>query len=273
MEISRIWAVYFSPAGSTKQVVLTIAGQIGKKLQKEICEINYTEQKQRGQTYHFGQDELVVFGVPVYAGRVPNKVLPDIEKGFCGEGTAFIPVAVYGNRSFDDALMELKLVMEERGFRAVAAAAVVSRHVFSATLAAGRPDADDWKQICAFAGKAAQKLNGKEPFTKLSVPGNQPVGNYYTPLQEDGTPARFLKAKPVTDSYKCSHCGICATVCPMGSIDVADESLVTGVCIKCHACVRSCPAGAKSFTDAQFLSHVKMLEQTYSRRAENGFFY
>lgn len=82
MDINKIWAVYFSPAGSTRQITLTVAEQIGKSLQKEIREVPYTKWEQRKKTYHFGRDELVIFGIPVYAGRVPNKILPDIEKGF-----------------------------------------------------------------------------------------------------------------------------------------------------------------------------------------------
>lgn len=112
----------------------------------------------------------------------------------------------------------------------------------------------------------------EEKFSELAVMGNDPVGNYYTPLKEDGTPARFLKAKPVTDLSRCTGCGLCAEICPMNSIDAEDYS-VSGICIKCHACIRNCPAHAKSITDEQFLSHVKMLEKNYSRRAENCFFY
>ena len=94
------------------------------------------------------------------------------------------------------------------------------------------------------------------------------IGPYYTPLRADGTPAKFLKAKPLTDRDKCVHCGLCAKVCPMGSIDPETVEAV-GLCVKCQACVRRCPKGAKFFEDADFLSHVAMLEQNYTRRAEN----
>ena len=55
----------------------------------------------------------------------------------------------------------------------------------------------------------------------------------------DGQPAVFLKAKPKTDLSKCTKCGLCSTLCPMGSIDAADTSNITGICIKCQACVKS----------------------------------
>ena len=95
------------------------------------------------------------------------------------------------------------------------------------------------------------------------------IGPYYTPLKADGSPAKFLKAKPRTDLGKCCNCGVCARACPMGAIDPRNVALVPGLCIKCQACVRKCPRRAKFFEDADFLSHVAMLEQNYTRRAEN----
>ena len=86
--------------------------------------------------------------------------------------------------------------------------------------------------------------------------------------REDKTPAKFLKAKPLTDWGKCSRCGACARACPVGSIDKETMEAV-GLCIKCQACVRRCTVHAKYFEGRDFLSHVAMLEQNYTRRAEN----
>ena len=54
----------------------------------------------------------------------------------------------------------------------------------------------------------------------------------------------------------------------MGSIDRETMEAI-GLCVKCQACVRKCTRRAKFFEDADFLSHVAMLEQNYTRRAEN----
>ena len=54
----------------------------------------------------------------------------------------------------------------------------------------------------------------------------------------------------------------------MGSIDAKTMEAV-GLCVKCQACVRKCTRRAKYFEDGDFLSHVAMLEQNYTRRAEN----
>ena len=105
----------------------------------------------------------------------------------------------------------------------------------------------------------------------LQVPGDAAAA-YYVPKGTDGQPAKFLKAKPLTDMKKCTKCGYCVTLCPVASIDPKDVANVPGICIKCQACVRGCPVGAKYFDDPAFLSHVKMLEQNFTERKENSFF-
>ena len=68
---------------------------------------------------------------------------------------------------------------------------------------------------------------------------------------------------------RCTRCGTCAKVCPMGSVDGQDPSVTTGVCVKCQACIRRCPAGARCFDDENFLSHRAMLLENCARRLEN----
>ncbi|MCD8300608.1 MAG: 4Fe-4S binding protein [Clostridiales bacterium] len=267
MNIQHLWAVYFSPTGGTKRIVEALAGYLGDYLGLSFKGIDFTLPAAREKMYHFGVNDLVVLGSPVYAGRLPNKIMPDYRRCFSAEGTPAIPVAVYGNRSYGGALAELHMILEQAGFRVAGEAAVVSRHAFSDALAAGRPDKDDLKEIREFAENTAGKLQSGFGFIPLGPVSEEDIPPYYTPRKEDGTPARFLKAKPETDFERCDHCGICAGVCPMGSID--ENMQCTGVCIKCQACIRKCPKHAKYFTDEDFLSHVRMLERDYTARAEN----
>ena len=183
-----------------------------------------------------------------------------------------VAVVLYGNRGYDDALKELCEVLAGNGFLAAAGAAVTAEHAFAPALAHGRPNGEDRAAAAEFARKTALTLREREHPIPVTVPGREPIGAYYTPLGLDGEPARFLKAKPKTDPEQCTRCGLCAAVCPMGSIPRAEPTECTGICIKCQGCIRECPAGAKYFDDEAFLSHRAMLEQNYIRRRENEFY-
>ena len=158
------------------------------------------------------------------------------------------------------------ILMEDNGFSIVGAAAFAGRHAFSDQIGAKRPDENDLDEIADFTSKVVQKLTDhRKMFLKID---HSELGAYYTPLKEDGTPAKFLKTRPYTDADRCIHCGLCVEKCPLGSIDINTMETV-GLCIKCQACVRCCPTHAKYFDDTDFLSHVAMLEKNYKRRAKN----
>ena len=273
MRITRIWRVFFSPTGHTRKAVTYLAEELSKKLNCPIEEYDFTLPQSREEAPVFSTDDLVIFGMPVYAGKTPNKLLPFIQNSLTGNGALAIPLVTFGNRSFDNGLAELKKSLEDDGFQIISAAAAASQHAFSDTLAAGRPDAEDLKKLLALAEKTAKKIEtASENLPPLIVSGDADAP-YYKPLGMDGNPAVFLKAKPKTDDSKCTHCGICSQNCPLGSINAEEPSEITGVCIKCHACVKKCPTGAKYFDDAAFLSHKAMLEANFQRRAETEIFW
>lgn len=275
MKISKVAAVYISPTGNVRKTVCAMAEAIAQKLDVPMSEDDFTLPAAHRETRHFASDELVVFGTPVYAGRIPNKFLPFVQELFKADGALAIPVVCFGNRSYDNALIELRNELENNGFHTIAGAGVVCEHAFSDKLAPGRPDAADIADIRAFACKAAEKALAITPDSipaPVAVNGEEPVTRYYTPLGTDGKPAVFLRAKPKTKEELCNGCGICADVCPMGSISHEDPKLVTGICVKCQACIKQCPAHAKYFDDPAFLSHVEMLKENYTRHADSDFF-
>ncbi|MFR7473520.1 MAG: EFR1 family ferrodoxin [Christensenellales bacterium] len=273
MKIQRVWAVYYSATGHTAQAVETLAKALADALRVPWQKDEFTTPDQRHTVRYFAPEEIVVFGMPVYAGRLPNKLLPFVQEGFCGQGAQAVPIVTFGNRSFDDALKELCETLEANGFHTVAAAAIVAQHAFAAALAAGRPDDADLQRIRAFAHALAIDIERcPKPPQPISVPGRSPIGPYYTPLGVDGKPAKFLKAKPKTDQARCLVCGLCAAVCPMGAISRQDPAVVEGVCIKCQACITRCPQRAKYYDDEAFLSHKAQLEQTQAQRKESCFF-
>ena len=271
-KIKHIFAVYFSPTGNTARIVTHIANILCAKLGTTIDVIDYTLPHNREAGLNFTKDDLVIWGTPVYAGRTPNKLLYYIRCAK-GNGALAVPVAVFGNRNYDDCLLELQKELEKNSFHTIAGAAFVSAHVFSDKIAPGRPDVADREEMQGFATKLAEKIRSMTTIPKpITISKHDVVGEYYTPLGIDGKPAIFLKAKPKTDEAKCIRCGLCASVCPVGSISEDNPLEVTGICIKCQACIIICPNKAKYMDDPAFISHKAMLENNYTRRAANKVF-
>ena len=269
MNLTRVQCIFFSPCGSVKAYATAVAEAAAQTLSLPLHITDLTLPESRQIPLSFSADTLTVAAFPVYAGRLPNRLLPDLHRLFangCGPAAALV---VYGNRSPDDALMELGLLLREHGLTPIAGAALVARHAFASTLAPGRPNADDLNQARTF-GAALPALAARMP--PVSLPGNDPVGPYYQPKGLDGQPTVFLKAKPVTDPAACTGCGLCAKVCPVSAIDLADPTAVPGVCIKCQACLQVCPHGAKGWDDPAFLSHKAALERDFTARRENAYF-
>lgn len=274
MERKKVWAVYFSATDTTKKTVLTIADEAARLLGAEREDYDFTLPGMRENGFAAGKDDLVIFGTPVYAGRVPNVLLKYLAT-IQGNGALAVPVVLFGNRNFDDGLIELRDILENTGFHTVAAAAFVGEHSFSKTLAAGRPDADDMKEALAFAGKVAEKVKGLpegEAPAPVEVDGvPHPYRGYYQPRDRNGVSIDIRKVKSLV-SDACDDCKICADVCPMGSISHENVREYTGICIKCGACIKKCPKQARYYEDEGYLYHQHELEEGYTRRAAISLF-
>ncbi len=268
MKFKRIVAAYFSPTGNTEQLAKAMADAVREAAGLPVETIDFTLPDARAAQYSLAADDLLIIGLPVYAGRLPNKILPFVQENLKGDSTLSLAFVCYGNRAFDDGLSELVYEQKNAGFRPIAAAAFATQHAFATSLAAGRPNEADLEEAKAFARDVWAKI---ERAGEITVDGSTPPGPYYRPKRMDGEPAVFLKAKPLTDAEKCVGCGTCARVCSMGSIDPSDVTSVPGICIKCQACVTHCPVGAKYFDDPDFLSHKEMLETNYREEKQNRF--
>ena len=110
-----------------------------------------------------------MLGTPVYAGRVPNVLLPYLNSIEGNEALA-IPIVLFGNRNYDDALIELRDILEKDGFHTLAAGAFVGEHSFSRILAKNRPDAQDMDIVSEFVQQIVAKLHGSTDSPKHPIP-------------------------------------------------------------------------------------------------------
>ncbi len=115
MKLEKIWAVYFSGTGTTRRTVERIAGGIASRLNLPAESVDFSRPAVRQETLGFGEKDLVVFGTPVYAGRVPNVLLPFLRERIVGGGALAVPVVLFGNRNYDDALIELRNILAADG--------------------------------------------------------------------------------------------------------------------------------------------------------------
>lgn len=272
MKIERVCALYFSATGNTEKAVCAVAETLAEKLGVPMERMPFTQLTEREKEYTFTETDFAVIGAPTYAGKLPNKILPDFKARLHGNGASAAAVVTFGNRSYDNALAELCAVLEENGFHTVAGGAFVGRHAFTDALAADRPDFADREALNNFGIAIADKVERLTgALAAVTVPGDA-AAPYYVPRGTDGQPAKFLKAKPLADPGRCTGCGVCARVCPMGAIDPNDVFSVPGTCIKCHACVRRCTKHARYFDDPAFLSHRAMLEANFTAPKKNETF-
>ena len=167
MDIKKASALYFSPTGGTKKIAERIAGR--------VCEsADFLDVTVRAQELDFGPEDFVVIAIPVFGGRVP---WPFAERLALvrAQGTPAAIVAVYGNRAFDDALLELRGMAEKRGFKVMAGAAFIARHSIVPEYGEGRPDAEDIRKIDEFARRIRERLDwaaSAESLPTAVVPGN-----------------------------------------------------------------------------------------------------
>lgn len=245
--MKKVTAVYFSPTKGTKKYTEAVA----RALDSGFTAIDLTNPKAREKEYHFGADDLVIFGAPVYAGRLP--LYPEKLYGnITGENTPAIFAVTYGNREFDDALLETKDICESNGFIGIAAAAWLSEHTYSDKLAGGRPTEEDLAEAEAFGGKIAAKLAAEEEFAPLEVPGNRPY--------------REGKQMPMKTAVteRCSECGLCTRICPTEAIDGgAGMEPDQSKCIGCLACVKRCMRSARIVDDPALAAVRQKLEPAF----------
>ena len=264
--MKRVNLMYFSPTATTKTTVETIGNRLVEKnsIQKGIT-VDFTLPKQRENGVTFKSNDILLIGVPVYSGRVLNILLSYLNT-IKGNNTLAIPTMLYGNRDYEDALLELNDILTENGFNVIAGGAFIGEHSFSTILAKERPDNTDLSIAKHFADSVYKKIESDELDT-LIIKGNRPYRAYSTPKTNEDKVKDKVKVEPKTDE-NCIDCKICAEVCPVGCIDYNDVTKITGTCIKCGACVKLCPTNSKYFDTPDYIQLKLALEQQYIDRKE-----
>ena len=227
MEYNRMKEIYFSPTGTTKTIVNEITKYFSRR--KETYDLLNNRPSEEEMT--FENEDFLVVGMPVYAGRIPA-VCAEILSGIKGKNTPVIAVVVYGNRDYEDALLELKTILEKNGFIVISAGAFVGQHSIFPGMGYLRPDVKDKQAMRKFAKESCEKFESISDIKEISL---EVKCNF---------PYREHAAVPLSLSVDktCRKCGACARICPMKAISEKDPGKIDKkLCIKCTACFMVCP--------------------------------
>jgi ferredoxin len=265
MNIKQTNLVYFSPTGTTKTILVEISKGIKTGTVEHYDLTLPSAEKKPAIT--FG-DELAIFGIPVYGGRIPETAVERLRR-FKGQNTPAVVVAVYGNREFEDALLELKDIVVGAGFKPFASGAFIGEHSFSdeqTPIAAGRPDTADAEKAKSFGANIRELIESivdPESVGIVEIPGAYPY-------KERG---EKRAVSPETLAEVCTTCGACARVCPTGAITVTDTVVTdAGKCILCCACVKECPTGARFMDNPDIQKVALRLHTDFGKRKEPEIF-
>ena len=258
--------LYFSPTGTTRKILEKIAEGVGEDKPEHI---DLTSANARmGQRARIKKG-LTIIGVPVYTGRVALEAVRGLGQFKATDAPAIV-VVVYGNRGYEDALLELQNITVDAGFTPIAGAAFIGEHSLSTKdvpLAHGRPDPEDLDCATAFGAMVKEKLTkagSLSTVSPLKIPGN-------FPYRERG-PSRNVS--PETDDSTCTRCEKCREACPTAAITLFEGFVHTDKkkCILCCACVKSCPQGARHLNDPQLTQFMEQLSISCSRRKDPEFY-
>jgi ferredoxin len=238
MNTNTIKLVYFSPTGTTKKVLEGIAQGIGTQA---VEHVDMTPPESRTREIEKMRGELTLVGAPVYGGRLPPDAARRLRR-LRGHGTPAVVVVLYGNREYEDALLELSDLVTDVGFVPIAGGAFIGEHSFDSELlpiATGRPDEQDLVKAAEF-GKAIrekmQDIGTLDEILPLEVPGNSPYKEWH----------KWPGVSPLTQEATCIRCAACVTACPTAAITINGTLKTdTEACIVCCACVKVCPTGAR----------------------------
>lgn len=253
----RIVQIVFSPTGGTQKVADIITAEWDKPVEK----IDLTDPKTDFAAISLEKETVAVIAVPSFGGRVPALANERLEK-IHGNGARCVAVCVYGNRAYEDTLVELSDTAIKCGFQVISGIAAIAEHSIMHQYATGRPDERDKDELREFSRKILEKINDRpSDMSAIKIPGNRPY-------KKAGGAGLVPKA-----DHKCNMCGLCAEKCPAQAINKENpKETDSEKCISCMRCVSVCPQSARKVNAAMVSVAAMAIKKACSERKSNELF-
>ncbi len=247
--MSELSLIVFSPTGGTRKVADIVANELGD-------EVNVVDLADAGfDAAKCAIGELSVVAMPSFGGRAPQVAVERFGELVAPAGAKCVLVCVYGNRAYEDALVEMQDAAANCGFRGGGGRGGCGGALHHASVRNGqarrigsrcvdRVGASDLGEA-GCGGGAVEDVPGDRPYRKA---GSVPL---------------VPRA-----SRACNACGFCARSCPVGAIDEGDPRIVDDdACISCMRCVGVCPQGARKVSGVMVrLASLKMRKACSGRK-------
>ena len=249
----KYYQIIFSPTGGTERAAKAITQNW-----PQVETIDLSAADTSYPDLSFEEDSLVLIAMPSFGGTAPQLALDRLSM-LKGNGAWCAIAAVYGNRAYEDTLVQMEDYAHNAGFRVISAVSAVAEHSIIHEYAAGRPNSDDCKILEKYGEQILEKVSSGDSSTPM-IPGNRPY-------KKAGA---GLIPKAGSD---CTSCGLCAQKCPAGAIS-ADNLKATEKqkCISCMRCVSICPVHARKVSGLMVSIAAAAIKKACSVEKENELF-
>lgn len=254
----QITNIVFSPTGGTQKVADILTDALARELNAStdaISQIDLSDPFIDETDIEVPTDSFAIISMPCFGGRAPEIAMKRLSL-IKGSGAKGVVVNVYGNRAFDDALLEMEDGASKADFEIIAAIAAIAEHSIMHQFATDRPDETDEHNLQEFARRIAKQLTEGENTAPPRVPGNDPY--------------KKAGAVPLVPKItgKCVSCGECAKSCPVTAINTVDFASDKDICISCMRCIEVCPQDARSINKVMVKTASMAIKKAASVRKE-----
>ena len=240
-ESALLCKIVFSPTGGTDKVASVLCGALAETFET----IDLSDSKFDGSAVALTADDRAIIAMPCFGGLVPEIAVD------CAV------VCVYGNRAYEDGLIEMEDAAREAGFDVRAGVAAIAEHSIMHQYATGRPDATDVDHLLEVAAAIAQAFVSEASKGNPPIPGNRPYKK-----------AGAVGLVPTVDKKKCVKCGRCAEGCPVQAIEFNEFKASKDRCISCMRCIAVCPQDARHVNKLMVSVAAQAIKKAASIRKE-----